>query len=256
MAEDIKKEKAVDMPEENKKVVADAEKIAPVKKEPIKVKADDKEPVKTEAKSEAKSPFNKKDFSKEQTTGVFSSEQPRYNRTKGKKSDFKKDRGRGQHREDSEFDKTLVGIRRVSKAVKGGSTRRFSATVVVGDKKGRVGIGIGKASEVPMAIEKATAEAKKDLKTINMINGTIPHNTIGKFRASKILMFSAKPGTGIIAGGSARAVLELAGLTDIVTKLHGSSNKINVVKATLVALTGIKSKEQIAEKRGKSVDEI
>jgi small subunit ribosomal protein S5 len=251
MAEDIKKEKAVDMPEEKKTVVADAKKTAPVKK----AETENKEPV-TETKAEAKSHLNKKDFSKEQPTGAYSSEQPKYNRPKGKKSDFKRDKNRGQRHEDSEFDKTLVEIRRVSKAVKGGSTRRFSATVVVGDKKGRVGVGIGKAAEVPLAIDKATAEAKKDLKTVNILNGTIPHSTVGKYRASQILMFPAKPGTGIIAGGSARAVLELAGLTDIVTKIHGSSNKINVVKATLAALIGIKSKEQIAEKRGKSVDEI
>lgn len=191
-------------------------------------------------------------------SGVYSTDHR--NKPRGKKPDFKKEnRGRRDDKrnaEDSEFDKMLVGIRRVAKVVKGGRTMRFSATVAVGDKKGKVGIGIGKAAEVPMAIDKAAASAKKNLKDINLINGTIHHEIIGKFGATTISLFPAKPGTGIIAGGSARAVLALAGITDIVTKVHGSTNKINVVKATLEALTGIKSKEQVAVTRGKSAEEI
>ncbi|MDD4816027.1 MAG: 30S ribosomal protein S5 [Clostridia bacterium] len=154
------------------------------------------------------------------------------------------------------MDKVLVSVRRVTKVVKGGRTMRFSAMVVVGDKKGKVGIGIGKASEVPPAIDKATAIAKKHMQLVNGVNGTISHQVIGKFGTSEILMIPAKTGTGLIAGGSARAVLELAGLTDVVTKVHGSTNKINVVKATFDGLSKIKTKEQIAEKRNKAVEEI
>jgi small subunit ribosomal protein S5 len=159
-------------------------------------------------------------------------------------------------REDSDIDKTLVSVRRVTKVVKGGRTMRFSALVVVGDKKGMVGIATAKAAEVPAAVEKATQKAKKQMKPVHIINGTIPHETIGKFSTSKILMFPAKEGTGVIAGGSARAVLELAGFSDIVTKVHGSSNKINVVKATLNGLLSIKTREEVAAKRGKTTEEI
>lgn len=173
----------------------------------------------------------------------------------------KKDRFRNPNRdrarrEESEIEKTLVSVRRVTKVVKGGRTMRFSALVVVGDKKGSIGIATGKANEVPMAVEKATEKAKKHMKKINIVDGTIPHETVGKFSTSKILMFPAKQGRGMIAGGSARAVIELAGITDIVTKVHGSTNKINVVKATLNGLLSVKTKEEIAAKRGKSTEEI
>lgn len=159
-------------------------------------------------------------------------------------------------REDSEIEKTLVSVRRVTKVVKGGRTMRFSALVVVGDKKGSVGIATGKASEVPMAVEKATERAKKHMHKINIVNGTIPHDTVGQFSTSKILMFPAKEGSGLICGGSARAIIELAGIKDIVTKIHGSTNKINVVRATLQGLLSLKTKEEIAAKRGKLVEEI
>lgn len=159
-------------------------------------------------------------------------------------------------REDSEFDKVLIEVRRVTKVVKGGRTMRFSALVVVGDKKGSVGLGTGKAAEVPQAIDKATASAKKNMKKVPILNGTIPHEIIGKFGSVSVHMFPAKPGTGIIAGGSARSVLELAGLTDVVTKIHGSTNKINSVRATFKGIEGLKTKEQVALIRGISVDEI
>jgi small subunit ribosomal protein S5 len=159
-------------------------------------------------------------------------------------------------REDSEIEKNLVSVRRVTKVVKGGRTMRFSALVVAGDKKGNVGIATGKASEVPMAVEKATEKAKKNMHKINIVNGTIPHETVGKFSTTTVLMFPAKEGSGLICGGSVRAVVELAGIKDVVTKVHGSTNKINVVKATLNALLTLKTKEEIAAKRGKSVEEI
>jgi len=173
------------------------------------------------------------------------------------KKDFKKDgRRRDDRKRQDDNDKVLVSVRRVTKVVKGGRTMRFSAMVVVGDRKGKVGIGIGKAAEVPPAIDKATAVARKHMQKFNIINGTVNHEITGKFGTSKILLIPAKPGTGIIAGGSARAVLELAGITDVVTKVHGSTNKINVVKATIDGLSKIKSKEEIAQRRNKTVEEI
>lgn len=179
---------------------------------------------------------------------------------KKKREDFRKDRRQDRRerkpREDSEFDKVLVSVRRVTKVVKGGRTMRFSAVVVVGDRKGNVGIGTGKAKEVPAAIDKATLQAKTNMVKINIVNGTIPHETIGKYGTSKVLMLPAKEGTGIIAGGSSRAVIELAGIKDIVTKIHGSTNKINCVRATLRGLSSIRTVEQVARLRGKNPEEI
>lgn len=175
-----------------------------------------------------------------------------------KKPSFKDRKGdrKPVRREDSEFDKRVVSVRRVQKVVKGGRTLRFSALVVVGDGKGKVGIALGKAKEVSLAIEKATTMAKKNMVKVPMVEGSIPHEVIGKFSSTRILMFPAPAGTGVIAGGSTRAVLELAGIKDIVTKRHGSSNKINCVKATMNGLMSMRTKEEIAARRGKSVDEI
>lgn len=163
---------------------------------------------------------------------------------------------RTPRKEVSEFDKRVVSVRRVTKVVKGGRTLRFSALVVVGDGKGRVGLGIGKSKDVSSAIEKATTIAKRNVKNIPIVEGTIPHETVGKFSATQILLLPARQGTGVIAGGSARAVIELAGIKDIVTKTHGSSNKINCVKATMAGLLSLRTKEEIARRRGKSVEEI
>ncbi len=173
-----------------------------------------------------------------------------------KKFDKKKAEKPTTRREDSEFDKKLVEVRRVAKVVKGGRTMRFSALVVVGNKNGLVGVGNGKANEVPEAIEKATAAAKKNLVSVPIVGTTIPHNIIGKFSSSTVQMFPAPEGTGVIAGGSARAVVELAGIKDIVTKSHGSNNKINGVKATLEGLKLLRTKEEVAALRGKSVEEL
>lgn len=159
-------------------------------------------------------------------------------------------------REESEFDKKLVEVRRVAKVVKGGRTMRFSALVVVGNHNGLVGVGNGKANEVPEAIEKATAAAKRNLISVPIVGTTIPHNIVGKFGASSVLLFPAPQGTGVIAGGSARAVVELAGIKDIVTKSHGSNNKINGVKATIEGLKLLRTKEEVAALRGKSVEEL
>ncbi len=181
----------------------------------------------------------------------------RRNNFSGKPKGDRKERGeRAPRREVSEFDKQVVSVRRVVKVVKGGRTLRFSALVVVGDRKGRVGLGIGKSKDVSSAIEKATTIAKRNVKNIPIIDGTIPHETVGKFSATNILLLPAPEGTGVIAGGSARAVIELAGIKNIVTKKHGSSNKINCVKATMNGLLSLKTKEEIARRRGKSVEEI
>jgi len=177
-----------------------------------------------------------------------------------RRDDFKRDRKNDRRertpKQEDEFAKELVAVRRVTKVVKGGRTMRFSALVVVGNHKGTIGIGMGKAREVPGAIDKATLQAKNNLKEINIVNGTIAHDAIGKYGTSTIIMFPGKEGCGVIAGGSARAILQLAGIKDIVTKIHGSTNKTNCVKATMKALTSIRTKEEVAAARGKSVNEI
>ena len=191
------------------------------------------------------------------STETNSAPKGKRNNFSGKPKGDRKERGdRAPRREVSEFDKQVVSVRRVTKVVKGGRTLRFSALVVVGDRKGRVGLGIGKSKDVSSAIEKATTVAKRNVKNIPIVNGTIPHEIIGKFSSTNILLLPAPEGTGVIAGGSARAVIELAGIKNIVTKKHGSSNKINCVKATMEGLLGLKTKEEIARRRGKSVEEI
>lgn len=156
----------------------------------------------------------------------------------------------------SEFDKKLVSINRVTKVVKGGRTLRFAALVVVGNKGGKVGIGTGKASEVPNAIDKATEDAKKHMIKVSLYKTTIPHEVIGIYGKCKVVLLPAKEGTGVTAGGSVRPVVELCGIKDITAKVYGSRNKINCVRATLNGLMQLKNKEEIAFLRGKSVEEI
>ena len=159
-------------------------------------------------------------------------------------------------REDDGLIKKTVAINRVTKVVKGGRTMRFSALVVVGDGKGSVGIGMAKAAEVPAAIEKANLRAKKAMVKIALLDTTIPHETIGKFGKGHVLMMPAQPGTGVIAGGPVRNVLEAVGIKDIRTKSYGSNNPINCVKATFNGLVSLRTREQVAALRGKSVEEI
>lgn len=155
-----------------------------------------------------------------------------------------------------ELEENVVAINRVAKTVKGGRTMRFAALVVVGDGNGIVGYGQGKAAEVPEAIRKGLEAAKKNLIRVPLVNNTIPHEVIGIDGAGKVLLKPAKEGTGIIAGGAARAVLELAGVKNIRTKCLRSNNKRNVVNATFAGLKALKSVEEVAALRGKTVDQI
>lgn len=189
--------------------------------------------------------------------------QRRYNRDgdRPERRDGRPGRGprrnnRDRDREDDGLIKKLVAVNRVTKVVKGGRTMRFSALCVVGDGKGMVGIGMAKAAEVPQAIEKANLRAKKAMVKIALVDTTIPHETIGKFGRGKVLLMPAQPGTGVIAGGPVRNVLEAVGIKDIRTKSYGSNNPINCVKATFDGLTNLRTREHIAELRGKSPDEI
>ena len=156
----------------------------------------------------------------------------------------------------SEFKEKLVAVNRVSKTVKGGRNMRFSALMVVGDEKGRVGCGMGKAVEIPEAIRKGTEDAKKQMITVPLNGTTIPHEVVGVFGTAKVKMMPAPEGTGVIAGGPVRDVLEVCGIKNIVTKSIGSNNKINVVRATLDGLRQMRSAEQVAKLRGKTVEEL
>ena len=155
-----------------------------------------------------------------------------------------------------ELKEKVVAINRVAKVVKGGRTFRFSAVVVVGDENGHVGVGNGKAAEVPDAIKKAIQEAKKNLIEVPIVNTTVPHEFIGKFGSANVLLKPADVGTGLIAGGSVRPVLELAGYQNIRTKVIGTNNPRNVVYATMEGLKSMQTVEQVAAKRGKKVSEI
>ena len=156
----------------------------------------------------------------------------------------------------SELKEKVVAINRVAKVVKGGRTFRFSAVVGGGDENGHVGVGNGKASEVPDAIKKAIEDAKKNLVEVPVVGTSIPHEYVGEFGSAKVLLKPAAEGTGVIAGGSVRPVLELAGYKDIRTKVIGTNNPRNVVYATIEGLKAMKTVEQIAKKRGKKVEEI
>lgn len=155
-----------------------------------------------------------------------------------------------------ELEERVANINRVAKVVKGGRNFRFAALVVVGDKNGHVGVGIGKAQEVPEAIRKASQDAKKHIFTVPIVNTTIPHQVTGIFGAGRVLLKPAGEGTGVIAGGPVRAVCELAGIKDVRSKSLGTSNPQNIVNATVEGLKSLKTAEQVAKLRGKSVEEI
>ena len=156
----------------------------------------------------------------------------------------------------SEYKESLLRINRVSKTVKGGRRISFSVLAAIGNENGKVGIGLGKANGAPDAIRKAVANAKKNLVEVSLKGGTLPHEQLGKFNSTTVLLKPASKGTGVIAGSATREILELVGVSDILTKIRGSKNKDNVARATIDGLTKMRSVEQVARLRGKSVDEI
>lgn len=168
------------------------------------------------------------------------------------------DRGRRvrAERPEKEFEERVVKINRVTKVVKGGRRMKFSALVVVGDKKGRVGFGLGKAKEVPDAIKKATEKATNNVMRVSLVDTTLPHGTVGSYGAAKVVLRPAADGTGVIAGGPVRAVLELAGVNNVLSKCIGSRTPVNLVKATVAGLKSMRTIEQVAKSRGKKPAEI
>lgn len=166
------------------------------------------------------------------------------------------DRKPRRDRNEKEFEERVVTINRVTKVVKGGRRFRFAALVVIGDGKGRVGFGTGKANEVPDAIKKAIEDAKKNVFTVPTVKNTIPHSITGKYGAGSVFLRPASEGTGVIAGGAVRDVLEVAGVKDVLSKCLGSRTPINMVRATITALQELKTVEDIAKLRGKKPEEI
>ena len=169
----------------------------------------------------------------------------------------REDRRPARRQEENDgFIKKLIQVNRVTKVVKGGRNMRFAALVVVGDGKGKVGVGSGTANAVPEALETAQAQAKRNLITVPMVAASIPHEVYGKFGKGYVLMMPASEGTGVIAGGPVRAVMEAAGIKDIRTKSYGTNNPVNCVKAVIDGLAQLKTAEQVAAARGKSVEEV
>ena len=193
----------------------------------------------------------------EEVTEVASQPVETLEKAEKKTRRFDKDRKfKRNDRPEKEFEERVVKINRITKVVKGGRRMRFAALVVVGDKKGRIGFGTGKAKEVPDAIKKATEMATKNVKRVSLVDNTLPHETVGVYGAAKVVLRPAATGTGVIAGGSVRAILELAGIRDVVSKSLGARTDLNMARAALNALKSIKTPEEVAKLRGKTVEEI
>ena len=166
------------------------------------------------------------------------------------------DRRNNRNQQEKEFEERVVKINRITKVVKGGRRMRFSALVVVGDKKGRIGFGTGKAKEVPDAIRKATENAERNIMRVSLVGSTIPHEVVGTYGAGEVVLRPAATGSGVVAGGPVRAVLELAGVTDVISKCLGSRTPINVVRATVEGLKQMTTLNRVASLRGKKPEEI
>ena len=176
--------------------------------------------------------------------------------SRGERRDSRREGGGRRTEEKSAFLERVVAINRVAKVVKGGRRFSFTALVVVGDENGHVGAGYGKAREVPLAISKAVDDAKKNMFTFPLKNGTIPHAIMGEYGAGKVMLKPAAPGTGVIAGGPVRALMELGGVTDVLSKSLGTNNALNMVKAAAQGLQSLSSAEDVARRRGKTVAEL
>jgi small subunit ribosomal protein S5 len=171
-------------------------------------------------------------------------------------ADYTKNPEKQDFEQQDAFEERVIEIARVAKVVKGGRRFQFRVTVVVGDKKGTIGMGVGKANAVPDAMRKASERARKDLRQVTLSGTTVPHAVIGKVAGARVFLKPASPGTGVIAAGGVRAVLEVAGVRDILTKSMGSANVLNVVMATFAALDQMRSYQKEAQRRGKPVDEL
>ncbi len=171
-------------------------------------------------------------------------------------ADYTKSPEKQNFEQQDAFEERVIEIARVAKVVKGGRRFQFRVTVVVGDKKGTIGMGVGKANAVPDAMRKASERARKDLRQVNLAGTTVPHQVIGKVAGARVFLKPASPGTGVIAAGGVRAVLEVAGVRDILTKSMGSANVLNVVMATFAALDQMRSPQKEAIRRGKPVEEL
>src|SRR5262245_20359730 len=167
-----------------------------------------------------------------------------------------KDSTQQNYETQDQFEELVIEIARVAKVVKGGRRFQFRVTVVIGDKKGTISMGVGKANAVPDAMRKASERARKNMKVVNLAGTTIPHEVLGKVAGARIMLKPASPGTGVIAGGGVRAVLEVAGVRDILTKSQGSANVLNVVQATFDALEQLKSPQEEAARRGKNINDL
>ncbi|MFV0246491.1 MAG: 30S ribosomal protein S5 [Mycoplasmatales bacterium] len=243
--------------EVKEEVVATDTKVEEVKADETKVEETKTEEVKEEVKAEAPKEESKPEDKPEKTPEVKKVAPKKDNKPNNFKNNRKpRNNNRRNDRKKDDFKEIVVNINRVVNVTKGGRRFRFAALVVVGDGKGRVGFGTGKAGEVPDCIKKAVEDAKRNVMSVPMVGKTLPHDIVGIHDSGNILLKPAKPGTGIIAGGPVRSILELAGYTDVVSKSIGSNNKINMVRATMNGLANLETKESVAKLRDIDIKQL